>query len=82
MKPTIGDRAREIVTGREGVITGEVVYLWGCEQVLLHTRDHDGRPQSDWYDIGRIELVEAAVLAPIQHEGVLVAGPDKPPPIR
>lgn len=82
MKPTIGDRAREIVTEREGIITGECVYFWGCEQVLLHFKDEDGKSQSDWYDIGRIELIEAAVLVPIAHEGILTAGSDTTPPIR
>jgi len=84
MKPMLGDKVREIVSGREGTITGQCVYLWGCEQFLLAWPDpaKEGYIESEWYDIARLEVIEPQVMAPIAHEGVFVAGPDKPAPIR
>lgn len=34
--PELGDKVREIVTGHEGIATGQIDYLWGCRQFLVH----------------------------------------------
>lgn len=71
--PQNGDRCREIVTGREGVIVGEIEYLWGCKQLLLSYVDHEGKPDSDWYDVNRLTIIERNALQPIPYSGYEVA---------
>jgi hypothetical protein len=80
-KPQLGDRVREIVSGYEGVVSGYVEYLWGCHQVLVGRADKDGKPESEWFDIGRIEVVEQNFLAPVSP-ATPHAGADKPAPAR
>lgn len=77
--PALGDRVREIVSGTEGIVTGTCVYLWGCEQVLVSRADKDGNPQATWWDMGRVEVLERGVLAPVT---VATTGADKPAPTR
>ena len=80
--PTLGRTVREIVTGHEGVVTGVCEYLWGCETMLVAYRDADGKPQSEWYDVSRLELKpEIAQLEPVRYE-TEPRGADKAPPRR
>lgn len=77
--PRLGDKVREIVSGYEGVVTGFCEYLWGCEQVLVARPDKDGKPESDWYDVGRVEVLGRNVIAPVT---TVATGADKPAPVR
>jgi len=80
--PELGDQVKEIVTGYTGVVTGQAEYLWGCVQHLVHFRDQDGKAQSDWFDVGRLEVIEKAALRPVVHGGPklrAVTGGEKPP---
>jgi hypothetical protein len=65
--PQLGDRVREIVTGNEGIVTGTSEYLWGCRQHLLHYRDKDDKPQVEWYDVGRLQVLEVDVVQAIDY---------------
>jgi hypothetical protein len=59
----LGDRVREVVTGRTGLVTGFCEYLWGCEQLLVHIdgeKDKDGDTKTVWYDVSRLEVTERA----------------------
>lgn len=79
----LGDKVKDIVTGYEGVVTGKLVYVWGCEQACVHFRDQDNKPQSDWFDIGRLEVLESNALRPVVHGGPqlrAVRGGETPPP--
>ena len=86
----MGDRVREIVTGNEGVITGVSEFLWGCRQHLVHFEDKDGKPQSEWYDVGRLEVLDSGVVQAIdyfgesreQTERALARGAEQPPAAR
>lgn len=79
--PELGDRVREIVSGYEGVVTGTVVYLWGCEQVLVARANEKGKPEAEWFDLGRIEIIEKATLTAVAYESQ-PNGADVPAPIR
>jgi hypothetical protein len=71
----LGDRVREVVTGHEGPVTGLVEYMWGCHQALVHYRGADGKPETEWYDLARLEILEkSAVVLP--STGSPVDGPD------
>jgi hypothetical protein len=85
--PKMGDQVEDIVSGYSGVVTAFVEYLWGCEQVLVGRADKDGKPESEWFDVGRTRIVTRAALSPVQYgEGAKSAGKptgaDKPAPIR
>lgn len=83
--PHLGDKVREIVTGQEGVVTGFCEYLWGCEQVLVARTDKDEKLDNQWYDIGRVEIVERKSLSPVSYATPTTAAPkgaDIPAPIR
>jgi hypothetical protein len=61
--PVLGDRARDKITGFEGIVTGHCDYLTGCDQVLLNPPSKDGALVSaHWFDIDRCEVVEAQVV--------------------
>jgi hypothetical protein len=58
----LGKTARDKYTGFEGLVTGRVEYLTGCEQFLLQPRklDDKGQPiEPKWLDVDRIEEVVA-----------------------
>lgn len=86
MVPQLGDKVREIVTGNEGVITGESQFLWGCRQVLMHFKDSEGKDQSEWYDEARIAVMSTGHLEAIDHSVTRPASPHRgaetPPAVR
>ena len=57
MNPTLGKRAKDRITGFEGVVTGHAKHLTGCDTVCITpTIDSDGRlRQAEWFDIDRVE---------------------------
>lgn len=65
--PRLGDRVEEIVSGNVGAVTGLVEYLWGCQQALVHYKNHDGKDMSDWYDLGRLKVLERDAVVPIGY---------------
>lgn len=60
IKFTLGQTAKDKVTGFQGVMTGFCRYLTGCDQYLLAPKvDVDGKHvDAKWYDVNRLELVE------------------------
>ena len=55
-----GEKVREKVTGFTGTITGTAFYLTGCNQYLVvpKVKDEHTAAEGQWYDEGRLELVE------------------------
>lgn len=55
----LGLKARDCVTGMEGVITSVNFDLYGCIQATLHPGlDKDGKPRDPlWYDIARLKTI-------------------------
>lgn len=79
----MGRRGRDRITQFEGVITGYVSYISGCNQVVLQPKvDKDGKVQDPhWYDEQRIEFLdEPANKVRLNNEKG--AGFDAPPPNR
>jgi hypothetical protein len=56
----LGYRARDRITGVEGVVTCVTFDLYGCVQVMLHRGlDKDGKPhEQQWFDVGRLALLK------------------------
>jgi hypothetical protein len=60
----LGQKAKDKVTGFEGIIIGRCQYLTGCDQYGLVPPARDGKIESaQWFDEGRIEIVGAGVTA-------------------
>lgn len=64
MQFELGTKAKDKITGFQGVITGRVQYLTGCDQYLIQPEcGSDGKyPDSYWIDENRIDLVDATVM--------------------
>ena len=74
----LGQKAKDVITGFEGTITGIVTYLTGCKQVLITGQSKDGKPaDSTWFDETRIKILNRTpVKLPTQHDN----GCDSPAP--
>lgn len=81
MKITLGKRYKDKITGFEGVATGYVTYLTGCNQALLApTVSNDGALRdSHWVDEQRLTELEGD---PITLDNATGVGFDKAAPIR
>ena len=58
-----GKKAKDKVTGFEGIITAKCLYMYGCSQYLLTPQiDKDGKKRDgEWFDEGRIETFEEVI---------------------
>ncbi len=58
-----GKKAKDKVTGLEGIITAKCFYMYGCAQYgITPPVDKDGkRRDMAWFDEGRIEVGEKAI---------------------
>lgn len=63
----LGQKARDRVTGFEGVVASISFDLYGCIQAVLSPPlDKDGKMQDGrWFDIHRLEIVDAARVMPV-----------------
>lgn len=53
-----GKKAKDKITGFEGIITGKVTYMFGCAQYGLTPPVKDGKlEQTHYFDEGRIEII-------------------------
>ena len=63
MDEKFGKKARDKVTGLVGIITGQIVWMYGCNQYcVVPPVDKDGKVvEGSWFDEGRIEIIEPAI---------------------
>lgn len=54
---TLGHTYRDRILGIEGVAVASATYLTGCDQIQLASKDANGMPFSQWFDVTRIEGV-------------------------
>lgn len=61
----LGQKAKDKITGFEGIITGRASYLYGCDQYsLVPTVSQDGKiGDTQWFDEGRIEITGPGISA-------------------
>lgn len=79
----LGHRVRDIISGFEGRATGHVVYISGCNQVLVSPPyDKKGQtwPKANWIDEQRLVIV--AKSQQIQLDNSRTPGHDIEPPMR
>lgn len=55
----LGQKAKDKITGHEGVLTGRCSYITGCDQYLVTPQSKDGTeyPKSTWIDVHRLEII-------------------------
>ncbi len=79
--PNMGDKAKDQITGFEGVITGKAEYISGCSQVLLApavNKDGEFR-EGQWFDLQRIEVIRTKA---VELDNRATPGADKQAPKR
>lgn len=60
----LGLKGRDKITGFEGIITGKVQYLYGCNQYCLVPPAVNGEIKNgEWFDEGRIEIIGEGITA-------------------
>lgn len=73
----LGQKARDKVTGFEGVLTGKAQYLYGCNQYCIVPPAKDGKvEESHWFDEGRIEFVDQGIR-PEEVQAEKPGGPNR-----
>jgi len=77
----LGFKAKEKVTGLEGVITSVDFDLYGCVQFLVQPSAKDGEiPRSKWFDVTRIDITskERVMEMPDFDKGYISEGKKGP----
>lgn len=82
-QPELGDRAMDLITGFEGIVTGRCTYITGCSQLLLAPPAKDGDfKHSEWFDVDRCVIVQSQAVQPLMVSSSSRPGPDRPAPRR
>ena len=59
----LGQKAKDKITGFEGIIVARVEYLFGCDQYGVSPEAKDGKVNDTLYfDEGRMEIIGSGVL--------------------
>jgi len=58
----LGQKAKDKVTGFEGIIIARIEYLFGCNQYGLAPEAKDGKTETCWFDEGRITVLGNGIL--------------------
>lgn len=75
-----GDRVQDRVTGFQGIVTGFITYITGCDQYLVNPPAKDGAYiDGQWLDDVRLNLVETDAISPRKADRLKGAGPEGPP---
>lgn len=77
-----GLKAKDIISGFTGIITGHSDYITGCDQYLLapQVRDDNSVSDSKWYDENRIEILpneQKIILNTEESQGACELAPVK-----
>jgi hypothetical protein len=79
MRINLGDKARDKVTGFEGICIVRSEYVSGCTRVGLQpVADKDGKiPDAQHFDEPMLEVIKAGVVTPLPSDN---GGPRPNPP--
>jgi hypothetical protein len=76
----LGKKARDKITGFEGIVIGRIQYLTGCDQYGIVPPMKDGKPSSaEWFDEGRIEVIGEGIT-PESVQAPQRGGPNRDAP--
>lgn len=64
MKFKFGQKAKDKITGFQGILTGHCEYLTGCDQYLIQPRCEKNNvfPEAQWIDEGKIIIISKKQL--------------------
>ncbi len=60
----LGDKVKDTITGYEGIVVADTIWLNGCLRVIVQSRElKDGVPvERQEFDTAQVELIEANVV--------------------
>lgn len=59
----LGQKAKDKITGFEGILVSRITYLYGCDQYGIAPEARDGKiGDTNYFDEGRIEIIGRGVL--------------------
>jgi hypothetical protein len=64
-KIKLGDKAKDTISGLEGVVVAETQWLHGCRRLTIQPQSlHEGKPvEGSCFDEGQLELVKEKAVA-------------------
>lgn len=66
----LGTKARDIVTGFEGVVTAHAQHITGCDTLFLNPPAKDGEVKDGaWFDIDRCVATDEPLVRVPQNSG-------------
>lgn len=77
----LGSKAKDIITGFEGIVSGRTEWLYGCTRIALIPKElKDGVPQEEvWFDEQRIELIKESKPKISKDNSAEIGGPKSDP---
>lgn len=81
-KIIMGNRVKDLVTGFEGIVTGEVKYMNGCEKWAIDGKWISDKQQTDglWADKGQVVKIDDGIIESLTKKDTLSGGPMRTPP--
>lgn len=78
----LGDKAKDKITGFEGLLTGTASYLTGCDQYFVQPETKDGAwTDGKWFDEGRLTVTQVDAIGQNDVKATK-PGCDTPAPIK
>ena len=78
----LGNRARDTMTGFEGVVVARTDWLYGCTRIGIEptTLDKEGNPKDErWFDEQRVEVVKKTAPKVSKDNSATTGGPQRDP---
>ena len=74
----LGQKAKDMVTGFEGIATGRAEYLTGCAQLLLvpKVKEDGSGGEGRWFDEQRLQVTDPTAIS---FDNAKTPGPDAAP---
>lgn len=77
----LGNKVRDKVTGFEGIATGRVEYLTGCQQIGITPPAKDGEVKAtQYFDAERLVLVDIGIAPAEVSDPNAAGGPNRDAP--
>lgn len=55
----LGSKAKDVITGFTGIVTGRAQYLTGCDQYCITQKaSSNGNINTNWFDENRLEVLK------------------------
>jgi hypothetical protein len=78
---TLGDDAKDTITGLTGVVVAITDWLAGCQRITIQPRElKDGKPvENSTFDVEQVEVVKSVRQRVTDAAGRWTGGPHDPP---